>query len=154
MPGCLQPLSSGRPKILAHISGIQTGHTFFISNGFFYSTNLLCFGELHGWSGGGDGSCIRWVVSGAFLHSGFTHVWTEVSISVFWTIVCHVTLQMATKAPSFLGQLHMFFWVSVCWLLCSDQAFTLTWGFLEWCWFWDFCSCHLQHRYVVRGCLE
>ena len=37
-------------------------------------------------------------------------------------------------------------------LLCSDWAFISTWGFLEWHWFWAFCSCHLRRRYVVRGC--
>ena len=41
-----------------------------------------------------------------------------------------------------------------CFLLCSDRAFISTRGFLEWHRFWVFCSCHLWHRYVVRGCSE
>ena len=39
-------------------------------------------------------------------------------------------------------------------LLRSDQVFVSTWGFLEWCRFLAFCSCHLQCRCVVRGCSE
>ena len=37
-------------------------------------------------------------------------------------------------------------------MLRSDWAFISTGDFLEWRWFWAFCSCHLRCRYVVRGC--
>ena len=53
MPGCLRPLSSGRPKILSHITGIQIFCSLFLSHGFLQRTNLLGFGEFQVCSGGG-----------------------------------------------------------------------------------------------------
>ena len=44
--------------------------------------------------------------------------------------------------------------ISTAYLLRLDRAFVSTRDFLEWRRFWDLCSCHLQRRYVVRGCSE
>ena len=51
MPGCLRPLSSGRPKILPHITGVQILGSFFLGHRFLQRADLLGFGKLRGCGG-------------------------------------------------------------------------------------------------------
>ena len=80
MLGYLQLLSSGRPKILPHVSGIQIFCSLFLSHGFFQCTNLLGFSEFRGRSG-----------VGRFISSGFPG-FSLVVAGVLRAIVHHMAL--------------------------------------------------------------
>ena len=88
----LQPLSSSRPKILTHVSGIQVLHPFFLSHGLLYCTDLLGFSEF--WSRGS----VCGFFCGCFSGFGLAIV------GVLWAAACHVALQSAPKTSSFSGQ--------------------------------------------------
>ena len=66
---------------------------------------------------------------------------TQSPLSIFHQgLKCLTTLNLITD---YMGK-----------MLRSDRAFVSTGGFFEWRRFWAFCSCHLRHRCVVRGCSE
>ena len=80
MLGCLRPLSSSRPKILARVSGIQIFGSLFLGHGFFQRANLLGFSKF--WGRGG----IRGFVGGGFPGFGLAVP------GVLRTVVGHVAL--------------------------------------------------------------
>ena len=80
MPGCLRPLSSGRPKILSHISGVQILRSLFLGHRFFQHANLLGFSEFWGCSG-----------VGGFVGGGFPDFRLGI-VSVFGAVARHMTL--------------------------------------------------------------
>jgi hypothetical protein len=109
----LRPLSSGRPKILAHVAGIQVFGTFFIVHGFLDCVDLLSVGEFN--SGGAWGTglgglrsnqdvCLGWCCGFVGVNSGVG------VIDILWAIVCHVALEVAPEAPALLGKLSAFLW--------------------------------------------
>ena len=80
MPGYLRPLSSGRPKILSHISGIQILSSFFFGHGFLQRADLLGFGKFRGCSG-----------IGGFVGGGFPDFRLGI-VCVLRAIAGHMTL--------------------------------------------------------------
>jgi hypothetical protein len=112
--GCLRPLSSGRPKILAHVAGIQVFGTFFIVHGFLDGVNLLGTGEFSGGSARGIGLgglsrswnvrfrwCSRFIGTNGSIG--------VVRVGILGAIASHVALEVTPEAPAFLGELGMFF---------------------------------------------
>ena len=123
MPGCLQLLSSSRPKIHSHVTGVEVLTAFFLFHGFFDCANLLSTCEFHGvrWCGGGFGSC-----GGCF--GGISYfVDVRVGILVFGAVACHVALEVTHETSALLSQLGAFFWGEFLEVACSCGGVYVHW---------------------------